>query len=85
MAETPRQYLIYVDKSGLSTDRRVPLSNDCHFEHREKSAFSLQCHQADFSPDEAGFEMTNNKNCADDERGKLPREKISPALIRRHS
>ena len=72
MAETPRQCLIYVGKRGLDTDRRLPLSNNCHFERREKSAFYLQCQPADFSPDEAGLEMTNNKNCGGGESSKLP-------------
>ncbi len=34
------------------------VKNSCHFERREKSAFSLNNGKADFSPDEAGFEMT---------------------------
>jgi hypothetical protein len=32
--------------------------NHCHFDRWEKAAFTLHPEKADFSPDEAGFEMT---------------------------
>ena len=32
--------------------------HSCHFEQSEKSASVLHSNKADFSPDEAGFEMT---------------------------
>ena len=46
----------------LSSDAATTKKTQCHFDHREKSACSFFVgRKADFSPDEAGFEMTGNE------------------------
>ena len=46
------------DKQQTVIYSKLSFTRNCHFERREKSAFSFPLRKADFSPDEAGFEMT---------------------------
>ena len=38
--------------------------------------FSLRCNEADYSPDEAGFDMTEEEFCIEVDHGAVPFEKI---------